>query len=60
MTKFKKGDLIRCRFNRSKGLVLDTHLPNGSVKVLWLTGNCEGDWTWGSPDYLVKMEVQGA
>lgn len=60
MTKFKKGDLIRCRLNRSKGLVLATHLPNGSVKVLWLTGNCEGERTWGNPDYLVKMEDRGA
>jgi len=51
--------LIRCRFNHDKGLILDTHLPNGSMKVLWLTGNCEGDWTWGSPDYLVKMEDRG-
>ena len=60
MTKFKKGDLIRCRSTHDKGLILGSHLPNGSVKVLWLTGNYEGDWTWGSPDYLVKMEVRGA
>jgi len=60
VSKFKKGDLIRCRHNHDKGLVLDTHLPNGSTKVLWLTGNCEGKWTWGSPDHLAKMEDRGA
>ena len=60
MSNFKKGDLIRCRDNHDRGLILDTHLPNGSLKVLWLSGNWKGERTWGSPDYLVKMEVRGA
>lgn len=60
MSKFKKGDLIRCRRFHDKGLVLDAHLPNGSLKILWLTGSAEGLRAWTNPDHLVKMEVRGA
>jgi phenylacetate-coenzyme A ligase PaaK-like adenylate-forming protein len=36
VSKFKKGDLIRCRRTHDKGLILDTHLPSGTPKVLWV------------------------
>jgi hypothetical protein len=59
VSKFKKGDLIRCRRTHDKGLILDTHLPSGTPKVLWLTGSVEGLRSWSDPDYLVKMEDRG-
>ena len=59
MSKFKKGDLIRCRLFDDKGLVLDKHLPNGSLRVLWLTGSEEGLRSWSNPGHLAKMEDRG-
>ena len=60
MSNFKKGDLIRCRRTHDKGLVLDKHLPNGALKVLWLTGSVEGLRFWSNPEHLAKMEDEGA
>jgi len=59
VSKFKKGDLIRCRWRNDKGIVLDVRVPDGSMKVLWLIGNCEGECTLANPDYLVKLEESG-
>lgn len=60
MSKINKGDLIRCGRTHDKGLVLDTHLPNGALKVLWLTGSVEGLRSWSNPEHLAKMEDRGA
>ena len=58
MSKIKKGDLIRDRYNDDRGLVVGTRL-NGLLRVLWLTGSEEGLRYWSNPNYLVKVEVQG-
>jgi len=59
VSKINKGDLIRCRRTHDKGLVLDTHLPNGALRVLWLTGSVEGLRSWSNPEHLAKMEDRG-
>ena len=57
--KFNKGDLVRSRyFNRDKGLVLGHHADGITPKVLWVTGDWQGKWTWESPCYLYKMGEQ--
>ena len=56
--KLNKGDLIRSCFTHNKGLVLGHHADGITPKVLWLTGDWQGKWTWESPGYLTKMGEQ--
>ena len=65
MPKFKKGDLVRARKGVPPGFGLvieDNGLRRRGrlVKVFWMTGHWKGERAWESPDYLTKMEVEGA